>query len=329
MKRSKLIFSILLFLITVVHTIVACNDNGGIQEMSTSLKDNDKTGIMARSLSLKDTLFIEIEDKSYKILLTGSYFQDEVSSKLKVFLSNDLIFEVPYNFNVNEEHWRLKQASKIITQATILKNISPSIIIDVQKILDRSIDYIYAETLDSKDKDLVSIVNFHNAILNSTIRSNNENSDCNCTVHPGFIVDKTFFNCQEDQFYNVDELSSILSDYADNNVLDIPTSNLITYLQNTSETKIRFDDYYNFYFPKEDFQNSITDFLQNSPNKRCWLGQGSGHGCCGNYSGCCYYINPICHVHDAMCSDCRPSWFCLPGCKPDKPVKNVSSISIT
>lgn len=329
MKIIKLILSIMMFSIIAICTIIACNDNNEIQETSTDVKSSDNIHMMARVASLEDTLSVEIEDNSYKILLTGSYFDNQVNSNLKVFLSNDLVFEVPYNFNVSEEHWRLKQSPKIIAQATILKSISPQIIVDIQRILDKSVDYIYAETLDSKNRNLVSIVNFHNAILNTTIRSNNENSDCICSVHPGFIVDKTFFNCQEDQFYIVDELSATLAVYADNNVLDVPTSNLIEYLQNTSETHIRFDDYYNFYFPKEDFQNSITDFLQNTTNRRCWLGQGSGHGCCGNYSGCCYYVNPICHVHDAMCSDCSPSWFCLPGCKPDKPVKNVNSISIT
>lgn len=328
MKKSRLIFSITLFLFTAVYIIIACNDNSGIQETSTGVQDVDKINVMTRALSFEDTLSIEIEDYSYKILLTGVYFENKVSSNLKVFLSNNLIFEIPYNFNISEKHWRLKQTPKIIIQATALKNISPSIIVDVQEILNKSVDYIYAETLYSKKRNLVSIVNFHNAILNSTIRANNENADCNCTVHPGFIVDKTFFNCQEDHFYNVAELRATLSDYADNNELDIPTSNLITYLQNTSETKVRFDDYYDFYFPKKDFQNSIADFLQNSTTLRCWLGQGSGNHCCGNYSGCCYYVNPICYVHDTMCSDCRSSWFCLPGCKPDKPVKNVNSLII-
>ena len=46
--------------------------------------------------------------------------------------------------------------------------------------------------------------------------------------------------------------------------------------------------------------------------------QGSDHGCCGNYSGPCWYWHPICWVHDKMCTDCTPAWFCLPGCKPDQ-----------
>lgn len=329
MKNLKLIISIMLFLFATVYTIIACNDNIGIQEMPNRTNNESKTANTARTLPVEDTLSIKIEENSYRILLTGTLVGNEVNSKLKVFLYNNLIFEVPYDFNISEEHWRLKQSPKIINQATILKNIQPSIIVDVQKIFDKSVDYIYAETLDSKNRNLVSLVNFHNAILNTTIRSNNENSDCNCTVHPGFIIDKTFFNCQEDQFYNVAELSSALSDYAINNELDTSTSTLITYLQNTNDTNIRFDDYYNFYFPKEEFQNSISDFLQNTSKKRCWLGLGSGHHCCGNYSGCCYYVNPICYVHDTMCSDCKPSWFCLPGCKPDKNINNNNTITIT
>ncbi len=102
---------------------------------------------------------------------------------------------------------------------------------------------------------------------------------------------------------------------------------MIMYLQNTSETKVRFDDYYSFYFLKENFQNSVTDFYKTLLVNVAGLDKDRAI-CCGNYLGCCYYVNPICYVHDTMCSDCRPSWFCLRGCKSDKPVKNVNSLNI-
>lgn len=47
-----------------------------------------------------------------------------------------------------------------------------------------------------------------------------------------------------------------------------------------------------------------------------WL-QGSDWGCCGNYAGNCYYAHLACYAHDAICTQCKPSWFCFSGCKPD------------
>lgn len=48
----------------------------------------------------------------------------------------------------------------------------------------------------------------------------------------------------------------------------------------------------------------------------CPLGLGSQWGCCGNYSGCCWYWTYLCFMHDVACIDCEP-WHCGPGCEPD------------
>ena len=42
-----------------------------------------------------------------------------------------------------------------------------------------------------------------------------------------------------------------------------------------------------------------------------WWPSGSDHGCCGNYSGPCWYWHPLCYVHDVICTNCEPAWFCL------------------
>lgn len=54
-----------------------------------------------------------------------------------------------------------------------------------------------------------------------------------------------------------------------------------------------------------------------SKSNRCLIGKGSSHGCCGNYEGCCYYRHMYCYVHDKLCTNCTPSWFCFNGCVPD------------
>ena len=232
--------------------------------------------------------------------------------------------EVPYDINLNENHWKLRQAPVIIEKAELLNEVNPTIISDVNNILEKSLEYIYSEVLEVKDNNLISIINYHHSILTTRLRANEENSDCNCNVHPAFLIGKSFFGCQEDQKFEVNNLKTIISQYAENNTLDESTIALRSYLNSTSSTEIRFDDYYSFYIPKEEFKASIIDILENNTSSRCWLGSGSSWGCCGNYSGCCYYSNPLCFVHDAICTDCKPKGFCLPGCKPDKPVKSLS-----
>ena len=42
---------------------------------------------------------------------------------------------------------------------------------------------------------------------------------------------------------------------------------------------------------------------------------GSQLGCCGNYSGPCYFCHLACLLHDIQCIDCG-AWYCGPGCVP-------------
>jgi hypothetical protein len=63
--------------------------------------------------------------------------------------------------------------------------------------------------------------------------------------------------------------------------------------------------------------NNPNDFEGQPSAKGFRWPKGSDHGCCGNYSGPCYYWHPACYVHDKMCSDCTPRWFCFSGCIPD------------
>lgn len=44
--------------------------------------------------------------------------------------------------------------------------------------------------------------------------------------------------------------------------------------------------------------------------------RGGQCGCCGNYSGPCYYWSEVCLAHDYACQSCSPRWFCFSGCKP-------------
>ena len=173
------------------------------------------------------------------------------------------------------------------------------------------------------------MLNYYKSIFNVANNSILSEKGCECTVHPAFLFEKTNFNCQEEQFLKVNEIKEILYEYKkENNVIDSSTADLIYFLNNTDIKKIRFDEYYSYYISKENYELALSNFLNpqvlgNKANRGdcawwCPLGCGSDHGCCGNYSGCCLYRNLFCYVHDKLCTECKPKWFCLPGCKPDK-----------
>ncbi|MGN6495167.1 MAG: hypothetical protein ACTHLE_24480 [Agriterribacter sp.] len=67
----------------------------------------------------------------------------------------------------------------------------------------------------------------------------------------------------------------------------------------------------------------MDDYVQNDPSAGFSFGwpRGSDHGCCGNYQGPCWYWHPVCYIHDKMCKNCTPKWFCFSGCVPDKDIQ--------
>ena len=78
----------------------------------------------------------------------------------------------------------------------------------------------------------------------------------------------------------------------------------------------------------ETIDNILSDKNPDNPNESekavscawwCPIGCGSDWRCCGNYSGCCFYRDLICLVHDAGCSytQCQSRWLCFSGCVPD------------
>jgi hypothetical protein len=333
MKKIKYISISLLFIISLVIFInISCENNDDF-EKSTKV-ENDKS----KSLDFK------ISDNNIVVIYKSSKNHNEINSELIILENNIIILKQEYKFDTSIKYWKLNQANNVIKSANDLKltNISVLKTKEIIKILDENISHIFYDTYKNKDKYVVSSFNYHKSILNTFIRSEdniknnktvNTNNNCNCTVHPFYLTDKMFFNCQEDHNYDKEYLLNTISEFnVLNNIqnIDNQTSNLINYLNNNSNNTINFKDYYDFYISNEDFENFIeTVQYQTSGDcsDSCLLGCGSDHGCCGNYEGCCLFWSLACYIHDRTCSDCTPAWYCLPGCKPDKPATAVISIN--
>jgi hypothetical protein len=309
---------ILLSIITIgIIAFVACT-----KDESTTNGETKPNNITQRTAESNELAF-DITENIYNLKYFATLNDSIVESTLTVTVNDKELFETNYIFDTKELHWKLKQSQLIISKGNELKAKSIPIekLQDIINILTNNYDTIFSDAINKKDILLISSLNYHKSIINSSIRAKSNNEDCNCTVHPAFLVDKTFFNCQEEHFLNVSELKNYLTNYINQNSnVDSSTLNLMAFLNNYQENEIRFDEFYNFYIEKQTFINFITETL-NSGKRNCgwWcpMGCGSSIGCCSNYSGCCLYSDIICGVHDVLCLNCKPRWFCGPKCVPE------------
>lgn len=241
---------------------------------------NFKSQLNGKVYNSEFTIF---SDKN-EIIYQSKFINDEALDNFKA-KNNDNIIDIVKSIKLSEEN-----------TLTIVKNLDD--------FLESMLDDFFSELNNIKQ------LSFHYSILTTKNREF-KTKKCECTVHPGYLTDKTAFACMEDHVLNN---SKIIFEIENNSDIfnDNASRNLLIHLKKNTQGTTSFKDMYNFYYPLDKYKENIS-----SKAATCLLGQGSSHGCCGNYSGCCYYINPICHIHDAMCSDCKPRWFCLPGCKPD------------
>lgn len=323
MKKLKI-----LSFATLILTMFSCrgldNATSITNDETNSKVFNSNQNAQSRIVNNQDSISYEINSSIYSITFSANKNVNLINSTLTIKKNSTFLFDTSYDFNISENHWKLKQDVIVVSKANSLKNsnISEQDLKKIMEILNNNSEDFYNRFLETNDSYLVSAINFHKSILNTAISSIEKNTPCNCTVHPAFLLDKTFFNCQEEQYYDIGDLKIALNEYSQNNSLDTGTINLINFLNSTTDTEIRFDDYYNFYVPKENFKYFIGSTISAAGGDCAWwcpLGCGSDWGCCGNYSGCCLFASPECWIHDAMCTKCKPAWFCLPGCKPDKP----------
>jgi hypothetical protein len=144
-----------------------------------------------------------------------------------------------------------------------------------------------------------------NALLNGAKRNiSSGNARINFTPSEGYLSAISAFVCEEDMIFNISDLKS----YLYNRKLTDSTNAGIDYylaaLRNEraitltlADIRVRLQTYF-------DAQNVAGRWPQ-----------GGQCGCCGNYSGNCYYWSLACLAHDEACQRCQHSW-CFSGCVP-------------
>ena len=255
---------------------------------------------------------------SYKYNFKSVNKNKVFTSEFTVFdSSNTIIYNSKFVNNENLENFKVLNSHKIVE---ISKNNSlPQELLMI--ILNNLDNFLESMLIDlSSESENIKQLSFHYSIL--TIKKREIKSKiCECTVHPGYLTDKIGFGCMEDHILNISEITNIIER---NSTIfgDTSSKELLRYLKQNNNEIVTFKEVYGFYYPLDKYNDSLESSSNvNGKGKKatsfCLLGSGSDHGCCGNYEGCCYYVNPICHIHDKLCVTCKPRWFCFSGCVPD------------
>lgn len=281
-----------------------------------------------------------------------NYLKDNVSIKYSSkILNNELSFNIliidktndksiDTSFNVSTDKLVLAtQMSQKITSAQqeLSDDFNLSEIEKFSSVMNSMIESVTNEMKNSELKDLNTqgvfmcnsllksikrkIILNNNSLRFSNLARTNTNIEyfdasiyASNSVYEGFSRELSSFSLTEDLVLNVDNLEN----HINQNTVDAQSKGFlfVKEILNSLDTE---------YITTFELEQKIITFTLNNPNK--FEGQvsskgfkwasGSSHGCCGNYSGPCLYWHPVCYVHDVMCSDCTPRWFCFSGCRPD------------
>jgi hypothetical protein len=315
------ILTITLIVLIASFTIYSCSKNEDNQISTQTEKileykqDNSKIHYSSKIINGRLNFSIEIEDLSTGKLINEKFDINIDRTILAIEISNQIS----------------KKQQKL--SATITKSEITSLV----AIMDNMVTYVTKDMKNAELKDLKTQGLFMcNSLVKSVNRQirknqldiqsksskssfiNSENSEATIytsnSVYEGFNRELSSFALTEDLEINVSTFTDYINadpQYAEEKgflfvqeILNNFTSNNISLYE---------------------LENEIIDYTINNPNQfegeASLLGfrwpRGSSHGCCGNYSGPCYYWHPVCYVHDKMCSYCSPRWFCFSGCVPD------------
>lgn len=231
--------------------------------------------------------------------------------------SSDL--EIVSSFLLNKEDqdtiYRLHTHRDVLDEADRLNSVTSLSVEDWEDVTAIYENFLLSFKQDENSlffSDLGQNTAFHFSSFNIVKRSIETESPCECTPLPFYFTSTTPFMCQEDLIFDINYMKTVLdenktffiSKYNEEVVDDVEN-----YLLSVSEDFLTFSQ---VYLELED--KVFTDDDLDDVYKWCSL-QGSTHGCCGNYSGCCWYSHVACLLHDLDCISCD-HWYCGFACEP-------------
>jgi hypothetical protein len=267
----------------------------------------------------------EVEYKTQYGIFNFESFQTNgvVTSYFRINKDGKQKLETKNQTNKNIPSYKLMVHKSVIDESTRLQGTLPTE--NISKNLITQFELFAKEILSNQkidySTDLVQVLFIHNAILNTLSRSNQDKSDCNCTPHPSYFVEKTSFWCQEDYMVDTEKFTKAIIESG----LQLNSKELevFKYLNKVKDTEkfVTIDKILEILEAKVTFMNRVeTQYLiangvstLSSSARTQGCTQGSDLGCCGNYSGCCWVWSFACLEHDVVCHACD-RWHCGWGC---------------
>jgi len=323
-RQSSILFMATLAI--AIATIISCRKNTDVKVPVMHInKSNDKYAVDYQSSTSDSVLHIEL-----KIAKTGEaaeIVKEDIDIDLKgnKYLYN--IYDVLQKKSSDSRYTNitLQQAGEmcfalreVISQAT--KSLT-SEQIKSPNIQGMYISLSFARRIlknkmPSKDEKIIDKKMALKTMATSSLPVPNQQPSFAQDVFQGYELGLTSFAMNDDIMVNKQAFLTIVN-------------NDISMLPNDDKGLYVFQDVLNSIsasnFTLKYLFAQIDAYIKQHPENygsgnRCaggWWPSGSSHGCCGNYNGCCWYWHPACYVHDIICANCKPAWFCLSGCKPD------------
>lgn len=219
-------------------------------------------------------------------------------------------------FQFNDQNIRNKEAlTELLSGAykNAAEKYGTTTLLQYAGYVDKMMDQISSTLEDRQLRSLVyqSLCIYH-TLSKAPARDKEECGNVSFTIMDSYMNGLTAFSIEEDEFINIPQFKDFLKKLS-----QTQDNEGITYyleaLQNETAEVLNVVQ--------------ITERLQTYFNetKAARWPQGGQCGCCGNYSGPCYYWSKICLLHDYQCQTCTPRWYCLSGCVPSSCSGNTIS----
>ena len=342
MKKNLYLSQLLVVLMLLV--MVACQKTteevpqqtiDGLKITKSLISENEQT-------DSRISFIYKVKDKEQYLKMEALTLNGNLTSTL-FFKEHDSNWEAISKFNTDIAQPNYKEGvNKTIVQlaASVKEKNDAEKVKFIEQILDQIPEPLLNALGENKYGTATALsVFYHLGVFKTAKRAYEMNSeDCHCGSFQSYLQGDAPFFCAEDKLVSAEELNNLILNNIDKRIFAdkaFTAQKTLAYISNHSNRLIsvnevdqilkeEFNEFWNQRLSAEDRQSIIEEHgLEEQASSRigvnCWMYGvvwGSDCGCCGNYSGFCWYCNLACFIHDHTCTNCTPSWYCLPGCVP-------------
>jgi len=326
--KTKSIILTTIFGIALVFQ--GCEKEGG-NDLTSQLSDKKTNPLTTKSLSVTVTINTESEEEldaqmetsNYTYKLNASIINETNISNLTILEEGTIVYEHEFIHDLSLEFPRLFVRNEIVSDANSISltlNLTDAELDFISKELPNAASALRKEMNPYNQlAEIGQAIFYHTSMLKMMNRKREQSqNECTCWTHIPYLQGESSFACTEDIVMNTSELNNILIENHDTTEVDsIGIDSVIRYTGNNPSIEITQYQVHQMMMADEPDQWEV-DTISYSPRLLfCFFLDGSDLGCCGNYSGPCWYCHVLCLMHDIVCY-CCDSDLCLGGCKPEE-----------